>query len=151
MPATVIVYLDDRRTATIEGCTGDPTLFVKDMASGTYRDQFSIPNDNEGLFFPGATATFADVGIQVPPVVQAALIPTGNIAIKYHALMDTESKLEASSFAISLSDEISHTPPRTEWSQLSFWGFPTNKDGVTMFQMFRMDRVTCWCNVSPNI
>ena len=149
--ATVIVYLEGQRTAKIDGCTGDPVLMVFDMSSGTYRDQFTIANDNEGLFFPGLNNDPAAIAIQVPPVVQAALVPTGNITIVHPLPSSTTTNLEASSFAIAVSDEIAHTPPRTEESQLSYWCFPTNKDGVIMFQRWRMDKVIGWCNMPPTI
>lgn len=148
------IYFRDTRTATVAGCTGNPTEVDAVVLNGYYRDQFTlevdsdIDNRNKDIYFPGKGLINPNpefnISVQTPPFVAGAgIVPTGDVTIE-RLTNDSESRVSVSGFTVAVSDEVAHAPLRQVQYQESYWAFPYTLDGVSGNAYFRKAVVDGW-------
>lgn len=151
MAQTIYVYLTSNQIATVEGCTGNPTLEIETVQDGFYRDIFT-GTSAASLFFTGTEGAFPGTAASVaaPTFVNGGIIPEGAAGTDYttntQLANDTEAHVKVSNFKVTTSDEYNHEPLRPTEFPITYWAFPTTKDGTTMNMRFRTTLVRGWGN-----
>lgn len=151
MAQTIYVYLTSNEVATIEGCTGNPSQVTVSVEDGFYRDIFTGTSATN-LFFAGTSGVFPGTAksLAAPTFVNGGIIPVGDPTTGYttntQLADDTKSEVKVDEFEVTVSDEYAHEPLRSQIYPITYWAFPTTKDGTTMNMYFRTTLVKGWGN-----
>lgn len=151
MAQTIYVYLTSNEVATIEECTGNPTLVTETVQDGFYRDIFT-GTSAANIFFAGLSgvAPGNSKSLAAPTFVNGGIVPVGDPTNSYTTNTqlsdDTKSEVKVDEFKVTVSDEYAHEPLRPQIYPITYWAFPTTKNGTTMNMRFRTTLVKGWGN-----
>lgn len=151
MAQTIYVYLTSNQIAIVEGCTGNPTLEIETVQDGFYRDIFTGTSATD-IFYTGTSGAFPGnpASVAAPTFVNGGIIPVGAANTDYttntQLQEDANSEVKVSNFKVTTSDEYNHEPLRPTEFPITYWAFPTTKDGTTMNMRFRTTLVRGWGN-----